>query len=50
MLTRESERVDVFAVVAEGHVLLAEADGVLALGDTVEHLEVFLRDALTKSA
>ena len=36
----EGDGVDVLAVVAEGHVVLAEADGVLARGDAVEGLEV----------
>lgn len=44
-LTREEERVDVLAVVAEGHLLLAEADSVLASSDTVEALEVGLVNA-----
>ena len=41
-LTRQGEGVDVFAVVAAGHVLLAEADGVLALCNAVKDLEFFL--------
>lgn len=44
--TRESHGVDVFAVVGKGHVGLAEANGVLALGDTVEDFELLLGDAL----
>ena len=36
LLTGQSERVDVFAVIGTRHVRLAETDGVLALGDTVE--------------
>ena len=42
----EGERVDVFSVVGASHVLLAETDGVLALGDAVKVLELVLRDAL----
>ena len=45
MLTRKSERVDVLSVVGAGHVLLTETNGVLALGDTVEVLEVIFGDA-----
>lgn len=44
--TGQSDRVDVLPVVHESHVGLSEADGILSLGDTVEHLELFLRDAL----
>jgi hypothetical protein len=44
-LTGEEERVDVLAVVAEGHALLAQADGVLPGGDAVEPFEVSLVDA-----
>ena len=44
--TRKSERVDVLTVVGAGHVLLAETDGVLALGYTVKVLELIFRDAL----
>lgn len=47
--TGESDGVDVLAVVEAGHVLLAEADGVLALGDAVKGLELLLRDALLSS-
>jgi len=43
--TREEERVDVLAVVAERHLLLAEADRVLARGDAIEALEVGLVNA-----
>lgn len=46
VLTGQSNRVDVFPVITEGHVLLAETYGVLALGDTIKDLEFFLRDAL----
>ena len=45
-LTRQGEGVDVFTVVGAGHVRLAETDGVLPLGDTIENLEVFLGDTL----
>lgn len=44
--TGQSDRVDVLPVVHESHVGLSEADGILSLGDTVEYLELFLRDAL----
>lgn len=36
------------AVVAKGHFGLAEADGVFALGDAIELLELCLVDALEK--
>ncbi len=45
-LTSQSNGVNVFPVIAEGHVLLAETYGVLALGDTIKDLEFFLGDAL----
>lgn len=45
-LTGQGERIDVFAVVGARHVRLAEANGVFALGDTIENFEVFLGDAL----
>jgi hypothetical protein len=45
-LTSESERVDVFTVIGAGHELLAKANGVLALCDTIKDFEVLLRDAL----
>ena len=45
-LTRQGERVDVFAVVSARHVRLTETDGVFALGDAIEHFEVFLGDTL----
>ena len=44
--TGEREGVDVLAVVAAGHELLAKTDGVLALGDVVEDLELLLGNAL----
>lgn len=44
--TRKSKRVDVLSVVGASHVLLTEADGVLALGYTVKVLELIFRDAL----
>lgn len=44
-LTGEKEGVDVLAVVAEGHTLLAEANGVLARRNAVESLEIRLGDA-----
>ena len=44
--TVQREGVDVLAVVAACHELLAKTDGVLALGDTVELLELLLGDAL----
>jgi hypothetical protein len=44
--TGEGKGVDVFAVVTAGHELLAKADGVLALGNTVEDLKILLRNAL----
>ena len=44
--TGQCKRVDVLAVVAACHELLAKTDGVLALGDVVEDLELLLRDAL----
>ena len=44
--TSQEEGVDVLAVVAARHVLLSETDRVLALGDTVELLELLLGDAL----
>ena len=40
--TGEREGVDVLAVVAAGHELLAKTDGVLALCDTVKDLELLL--------
>lgn len=46
--TTQSKRVDVLSVVGASHVLLTEADGVLALGDTVENLQVDFRDALSE--
>jgi hypothetical protein len=45
LLTSQSKRVDVFAVIGAGHELLAETDGVLSLGSPVEFLKVFLGDA-----
>ena len=39
---RQRKRVDVFAVVCEGHVLLTKADGVLALGHAIEILKLIL--------
>ena len=45
-LTRQGERVDVFAVVGASHEGLAEANGVFAFGDAVENFEVFLGDTL----
>ena len=44
--TGERERVDVLAVVATGHVLLAKTNSVLALRDAVKDLEGFFGDAL----
>lgn len=44
--TCEEERVDVLPVVAAGHVLLPETDGVLALGHAVKLLQLLLGDAL----
>ena len=49
-LTVQRKRVDILEVVAAGHELLAEADGVLALGGAIEVLERVLRDALEQSA
>jgi len=46
--TVQRERVDILTVVAAGHVLLTETDGVLASCDSIENLEVGLRDALRK--
>ena len=46
MHTGQREGVDVLPVVRARHELLAETDGVLALGDTVEDLKVLLGDAL----
>jgi hypothetical protein len=47
-MVRTSERkgVDVLTVIRAGHELLSKTNGVLALGDTVEHLEILLGDAL----
>ena len=39
---RQRKRINVFAVVCEGHVLLTEADGVLALGYAVKILKFIL--------
>jgi hypothetical protein len=39
MRTRQGERVDVLSVVCACHVFLAKANGVFALGDTVELLQ-----------
>ena len=44
--TGERERVDVLAVIAASHELLAEADSVLALGYVVKLLELLLGDTL----
>jgi hypothetical protein len=44
--TIQSEGVDVFAVVWPSHIFLPETNGVFALGDTVENLEVSLGHAL----
>ncbi|KAI0766070.1 hypothetical protein BC629DRAFT_906825 [Irpex lacteus] len=44
--TGQEESVDVLPVVAAGHELLAETNGILALGDAVELFELFLGDAL----
>ena len=44
--TVQREGVDVLAVVTASHELLAKTNGVLALGDVVEDLELLLRDAL----
>ena len=44
--TGERKRVDVLAVIAASHELLAEADSVLALGYVVELLELLLGDTL----
>ena len=44
--TGQCKRVDILAVVAACHELLAKTNGVLALGDAVEHLKLLLRDAL----
>ncbi len=44
--TGQEESVDVLPVVAAGHELLAETNSVLALGNAVELLELFLGDAL----
>ena len=46
-LTCQREGVDVLSVVAARHEALAKTDGVLALGYTVEDLELLLRDALS---
>lgn len=43
--TGQEERVDVFAVVAESHLVGSEADGVLAGRDAVKLFEVGLVDA-----
>ncbi len=40
--TGQCDGVDILAVIDTGHVLLAEAYGVLALGDIVEDFEFFL--------
>ena len=45
-LTAQREGVNVFPVIGAGHVLLTKANGVLALGDTIENLEVLFRDTL----
>ena len=46
--TGQSERVDVFAVVSAGHVLLAQTDSVFSFCDAVEHFEGLFGDALEK--
>ena len=44
--TCEGEGVDVLAVIAACHELLAKTDSVLALGDVVEDFELLFRNAL----
>ena len=44
--TGQCKRVNILAVVAACHELLAKTNGVLALGNTIELLELLLRDTL----
>ena len=48
-LTGQCEGVDILTVVCAGHVLLAQADGVLSGGDAIELFELCLVDALIPS-
>lgn len=45
VLTCQQERIDIFTVVAECHLFLAETDGVFACRHSIELLEVRLVDA-----